>query len=281
MPFTAGRFTLHEVRDGSIRLDGGAVFGVVPRVEWQKEYTPDDQNRIELAVRCLLIDTGPRKILVDDGAGNQPAAAALYSVERRRDGIDAELARAGVSRAEVTDVILTHLHLDHAGGTLHRSESGALELAFPNATLHLQRRNWKWAHSPSERDAPSYPKESLEKLEQCGQLHLLEGETELFPGVQVCVSEGHTVAMQLVRVQSEGTEVVFCGDLVPTAVHLKPATLTAFDLYPLTVIEEKRMLLAQAIESGAILFLEHDPHVPACRVREVDGDVVVDQVITL
>lgn len=285
MSLRLGRFILHEVRDGSIRLDGGAMFGAVPKPVWEKELVPDGQNRIELALRCLLIDTGARKILVDDGVGNKLSdeQSALYSVGGPRDAMELQLARAGVTRAQVTDVILTHLHLDHAGGTIHRREGGGggVELAFPNATIHLQRRNWKWAHAPSERDAPSYPIENFQLLEQCGQLHLIEGETELYEGVQICVSEGHTVGMQLVRVQSEGQAVVFCGDLIPTTAHLKPHYLTAFDLYPLTAIEEKKMLLAQAVESGALLYLEHDPKVAACRVREVDGEVVVDQLVTM
>lgn len=282
MPLRAGRYTLHEVRDGFLHVDGGAMFGVVPRSIWQKTFTPDDQNRIRLAMRCLLIDTGDRKILVDNGVGNKltPKQLGHYAVERDGVNIDTELARAGVTRADITDLILTHLHLDHAGGTTRRADSGAIELAFPNATYHLQRRQWKWAHSPSERDAHAFLHPDFELLERTGRLHLIEGETELYDGVQICVSEGHTVGMQLVRVQSGDTEVVYCGDLVPTRAHLRPHYHMAYDLYPLTIIEEKKMLLAQAVEESSILYFEHDPDVAACRVREVEGEVVAGEIVS-
>jgi glyoxylase-like metal-dependent hydrolase (beta-lactamase superfamily II) len=174
----------------------------------------------------------------------------------------------------VTDVILTHLHLDHAGGTARAGPGGTLELAFPNATYHVQRRQLRWAHHPSEIDASGFDRATCRMLEQSGKLHLMEGETELFEGVQVCVSEGHTVGMQLVRVQDEGLEVVFCADLIPTAYHLTLTHSSAYDLYPLTLIEEKKTLLAHAVEEDAVLFFAHDPRIAACRVRDADGVVV-------
>ncbi|MGI5861578.1 MAG: MBL fold metallo-hydrolase [Myxococcales bacterium] len=281
MAFRAGRFTLHSVLDGFFRLDGGAMFGIVPRAVWAADHPPDEQNRIELALRCLLVDTGERKVLVDTGIGDKLAKAeqALFAVDRSRYNLDAELARAGVSREQITDVVLTHLHFDHAGGTTIRRADGRMELAFPNATYHLQRRHWKWAHHPTDRDRAFFIDENFLLLEQSGRLHLVEGESELCEGVQVFVSEGHTVGGQLVRVESEGVQVVFCGDLVPTRAHLAPVFQMAFDLHPLTMLEEKRMLLAQALEDEAILFLEHDPKVAALRVCEVEGKVVAGDTV--
>lgn len=275
MSLRLGRFTLHEVRDGAFRLDGGAMFGVVPRVLWERTNPPDALNRIDLAMRCLLIDAGDRKILVDAGAGDKMSdkLRGQIALDRSRFSLDRELARAGVRREQITDVILTHLHYDHAGGAIRRLEDGSCALSFPSATYHLQRRNWRWAHQPSEKDRGSYLREDFELLEHTGRLHLLEGETELYEGIQLCVSEGHTTAMQLVRVQGDGQELVFCGDLVPTASHLKPHYVMAYDLYPLTALEEKKLLLAQAVEDGAILYFCHDPHAAACRVRDVEGTV--------
>ena len=282
MPLSVGRFTLHEIRDGTFALDGGAMFGIIPRPLWSKTNPPDAQNRIELGLRCLLIDDGERKILVDDGIGDKWSEKhrEMYAIDHSRFSLDSELARAGTKREEITDVILTHLHFDHAGGTTRSGADGRLELAFPNATFHVQRRNWKWAHHPSDKDAGSYLRENFEALEDSGKLHLMEGETELFDGVELFLSEGHTVGLQLVRVDGgDDNTVVFCGDLVPTVAHLKPHYLMAYDLYPLTVIEEKKMLLAQAQEENWILFFEHDPKVAACRVQEVDGKIVAGEVV--
>jgi len=279
MPYSLGRFTIHAIQDGSISLDGGAMFGVVPRPLWEKKFPPDDRNRIQLALRCMLIVDGKRRVLVDDGVG--PAWSGkhrdMYGIDHSGTDLDRELQVAGLTRADITDVVLTHLHFDHAGGT---TRDGGL--AFPNATYHLQRRHWKWAHQPSEKDAGSFRHQDFAPLESSGRLHLLEGATELYEGIHLFVSEGHTVGLQLVRVESGDQTMVFCGDLVPTTFHLRAPWIAAYDLYPLTVLEEKKQLLAQALEEKWILFLEHDPHVAACTVKDDGkGQVTVDEVIAL
>ncbi len=276
MAFHAGRFTLHEIRDGLFRLDGGALFGVVPRVVWQRSFAPDELNRVLLASRCLLIESGMRRILVDTGLGEKLTERQRdrISLDRSQSDLDRELARAGTRREEITDVILSSLHVEHAGGTTRLGPDGAPFLAFPNAAFHLQRRHWRWAHHPSERDRRNFEPLDFSLLESTGRLHLVEGETELFEGVQLCLSEGHTVGMQLVRVLSDNVEVVYCSDLIPTAAHFKPHYQMSTDLYPLTSLEEKKMLLAQAVEDESILFFSHDPHWAGCRVREVEGRVV-------
>lgn len=282
MAMTLGSFQLHEVRDGTFALDGGAMFGVVPRPLWERKHPADERNRIRLALRCLLVDDGKRRVLIDDGIGDKLDGKHrdIYAVDHSRFDLDRELARAGFSRADITDVVLTHLHFDHSGGTT-RLESGELALAFPNATYHLQRRNWAWAHHPSEKDRGSFRAENYSLLERSGRLHLLDGQTELYPGIQLFVSEGHTVGLQLARITDGERSVVFCADLIPTTSHLRAAWVMAYDLYPLTTIEEKKMLLAQAVEDGWILFFEHDPDIAACTVKEERGEVVVDQVVQL
>ncbi len=278
MPLQLGRFQMHEVRDGSIALDGGAMFGVVPRPLWEKQNPPDERNRITLTSSLLDRRRSMRKTLVDDGIGGRwdGKHKAMYGIDHRERDLERELKRAGLSRADITDVVLTHLHFDHAGGTT--LEGG--RLAFPNATYHLQRRHWKCgAHQPSEKDKGSFRAEDFGALEASGRLHLLEGATELYDGIHLFVSEGHTVGLQLVRVETDEGTVVFCGDLVPTTAHLRPAWVAAYDLYPLTVIEEKKQLLAQALEEKWVLFLEHDPKIAACRVRDEGGNVVVDEVV--
>lgn len=282
MSLRLGRFHLHEVRDGSFALDGGAMFGVVPKPLWEKKHPADARNRIELALRCLLIVDGDRRVLVDTGIGTRWSEKLrdIYRIDHSRCDLDRELARAGCSREDVTDVVLTHLHFDHAGGAT-RLEGDRPVLSFPKATYHVQRRNWVWAHRASEKDAGSFRAETFDLLERSGRLHLLEGATELYPGIELFISEGHTVGLQLVRVSDGGESLVFCGDLIPTTSHLRAPWTMAYDLYPLTVLEEKKMVLAQAAEEGWTLFFEHDPAVAACTVKEDQGEVVVDKVVAL
>ncbi|MBI5547804.1 MAG: MBL fold metallo-hydrolase [Deltaproteobacteria bacterium] len=282
MPLRVGRFTLHEIRDCSFATDGGTLFGPVPRREWGKAYPPDEENRIALMSRCLLVDSGERKILVDTGLGDKMSLEEQRSwqVDRSQFDLDRELVRAGTSREAITDVVLTHLHCEHSGGTTRRRPDGGTELAFPNATFHLQRRQFRWAHHPTERDASSFRLEDFAKLEQSGRLHLCEGETELFEGIEVCVTEGHTVGQQLLHIGGEGVEVLCAGDLLPTAGHLKLAAQMASDLYPLTGLEEKKMLLAEAVETGTIVFLPHETRFAACRLRENEGGVEAGEIVS-
>jgi len=272
---TLGRYRLASVLDARFALDGGAMFGVVPKPLWEKQSPPDARNRVRLAARCLLaLDAAARRcILVDDGLGEKWDAKRtdIYAIDRSVGGIDAGLAAAGVSRRDVTDIVLTHLHFDHAGGSTRRRADGALELAFPNATYHVQRRNWQWALAPSERDQGSYLAENFALLEHAGRLHLVEGDGELFPDLELIVSEGHTVAQQLPRFHGDGAHLTVCGDVIPTRAHVRVPWVMAYDLHPLTTVEEKKMLLAQALEDDAVLFFVHDPDVAACRLHEEDG----------
>jgi glyoxylase-like metal-dependent hydrolase (beta-lactamase superfamily II) len=280
MPLRLGRFELHEIRDGSFALDGGAMFGVVPKLLWSKKHPPDDRNRIELALRCLLICDGKRRVLIDDGIGTEwdEKHREMYRIDQSRYRLDLELDRAGCTRDQITDVVLTHLHFDHAGGTT-RQEDGRPVLSFPRATYHVQRRQWNWAHHPTEKDSGSFRMQNFELLKSSGRLHLLEGHTELFRGIEVFPSEGHTVGLQVVRLNDDGHSLVYCSDVIPTTSHFRPAWVMSYDLYPLAVIEEKKMILAQALEEESILVFEHDPRVAACTVKEQDGQVIADQVI--
>lgn len=273
--------TVHALVEGRLALDGGAMFGVVPRTLWERRFAPDDRNRISLVTRTMLVEAGSRRILVDLGMGSRwdGKHRAMYGLDQGAHGLDAALVQLGHARADITDVVLSHLHFDAAGGTT-REEGGELRLSFPNATVHVQRRHWKWAHHPTEKDAGSFRRDDFALLERSGLLHLLEGATELYPGVNLFVSEGHTVGMQLVRLEAEEQTLVFCADLIPTTAHLHAPWISAFDLYPLTAIEEKRQLLAQAVEEGWKLFLARDPGVAICTVKDDgSGQVVVDQVL--
>jgi glyoxylase-like metal-dependent hydrolase (beta-lactamase superfamily II) len=210
-----------------------------------------------------------------------PKKADIFGVDRSGGDLDAGLARHGVSRADVTDLVLTHLHFDHAGGTTRRDPSGALEVAFPRATIYLQRRNYHWALGPTEKDQGSYLAENIEPLAHSGRLHLVDGACELLPDLELIVSEGHTIGQQLPRFHGDGTHLTFCGDVIPTRAHLRIPWVMAYDLHPLTTIEEKKVLLAEALEDDGILFFEHDAQVAACRLVESDGQPAFREAVDL
>jgi glyoxylase-like metal-dependent hydrolase (beta-lactamase superfamily II) len=280
-----GRYDIASVVDATFALDGGAMFGVVPRPLWERKIAPDARNRVRLAARCLVaIDRDARRVLlVDVGPGSKLDAKRtdIFAVDRSAGGIDAGLARLGVAREDVTDVILTHLHFDHAGGTTRRGPDGKLELSFPRATHHVQRRAWHLAHAPSEKDAGSFVAEDFELLQHSKHLHLVEGDARLFADVELIASEGHTSGQQLPRFHGDGTHVTFCGDVIPTHAHLRPSWVMAYDVLPLTTIEEKKVLMAEALEDDGVLFFEHDPVMAACRLREENGQPVFREAVEL
>jgi glyoxylase-like metal-dependent hydrolase (beta-lactamase superfamily II) len=264
----AGRYELATAIDGWFMLDGGVLFGAVPRSAWASVLAPDDANLVRLAARCLVaIDRAAgRVVLVDAGPGD----AAPLSVDRAGAGLEPALARLGVGRREVTDLLLTDLHAEHAGGVVRRGAAG-LELSFPRATVHVQRRAWQRAHAPSERDAGRFDEEALAILQHSNQLHLVDGEVSLFPDVELVVAEGPSPGHQLPRFRGDGAQLTFCGDLVPTHAHLRPGWTLASDDEPLTALEEKKVLLAEALEEDGLLVLQHDPAMPACRLGEEEG----------
>ncbi len=280
-----GRYELSSVVDARFAVDGGALFGVVPRPLWERRLAPDARHRVAVVARCIVAvdrDAG-RVLVVDTGLGDRwdPVHADIYGVDRGGVGLDAGLARLGLDREAVTDVLLTHLHFDHAGGITRRGPGGGLELSFPRATHHLQRRAWQWAHAPSERDAAAFRPDDFESLTHSDLLHLLEGEAELFPDVELIVSEGHAVGMQLPRFHDDRTHVTFCGDLVPTHAHLRPSWVSAYDQRPVTSVEEKKVLVAEALEDGGVLVFGHDAAMDGCRLREEEGTPVFDAALTL
>ncbi len=280
-----GRYEIASIVDAFYALDGGALFGVVPRPLWERKLAPDARNRIRLASRCLVAaDRDARRVvLVDVGIGDRWDAkrADIYAIDRSRGGLDAGLGRLAIAREDVTDVILTHLHFDHAGGTTRRGTGGVPELAFPRATHHVQRRAWQLAHAPSEKDARSFRGEDFELLQHSNQLHLVEGDAKLLPDLEIIASEGHTAGQQIPRFHGDATHVTFCGDVIPTHAHLRPSWVMAYDVLPLTTIEEKKVLMAEALEDDGVLVFEHDPVMAACRLREEDGNPVFHEAVEI
>lgn len=272
-----GKFTLHSVLAGTLALDGGVMFGVVPKELWSTEVEPDEHNRVTVASRCLLIQNSERTVLVDAGPGTRwtSTEGERYRLDPKVDILGA-LDGMGIDASSITDVIISHLHWDQSGG-LVRDQDGTPSLTFPRAVHHVQRRNWKWAHTPSAHDRRTFRHSDLDALERSGRLHFVEGETEILDGILLVPSEGHTVGQQLVRVQDEGETILYCGDTIPTAAHVRIAWGMGYDLYPLTVIEEKKQILAEALEENWLLFLARDSRFAACSVREDMGRAVVDE----
>ncbi|NND71712.1 MAG: MBL fold metallo-hydrolase [Rhodothermales bacterium] len=266
-----GDYTLHPIETGTFGLDGGAMFGVVPKPLWERRMVPDERNRIKLSMRCLLIEGGGKLILVDNGLGNKydPKFAGLYNVDHSSDTLDASLASAGFSRTDITDVILTHLHFDHAGGSTEEVD-GKLHVAFENARFHVQRDHWVAANAPNARERASFFRENLEPLAASGQLNLLHGQQDIFKGISVDTFFGHTESMQTVSISDPDSEdektLVFVADLLPTSHHLAPAWTMGYDIRPLKTMDEKDAFLKRAIEADWDLFFEHDPDVEIARV---------------
>ena len=277
-----GPYQIDAIDTGRFALDGGAMFGVVPRVMWSKTNPPDDRHRITMAARCLLIRGEGRTILVDTGNGTKftDKLKDIYRLDTTRSSLDQSLASQGVAPGDVTDVVLTHLHFDHAGGAT-RTSNGDTVPAFANARYYVQARHWERALRPSEKDRASFMHADYLPLKEHGVLELVDGEVELFPGIDVLVCEGHTDAQQLPKISDGSRTLLFCCDLVPTSSHVPLPYVMAYDLRPLTTIDEKKRVLGRASEERWVLFLEHDPDTETFTVRPSEKGLVISEKRTL
>ncbi|MDZ7262081.1 MAG: MBL fold metallo-hydrolase, partial [candidate division KSB1 bacterium] len=221
-------------------------------------------------------------ILVDTGIGDKynEKFEGIYNIDQSQYNLKGSLAKYGFSPADITDVIITHLHFDHVGGSTYL-EGDQAKPTFPNAMYFIQKAQWDWAHNPSERDQASFFKENFDPLQKAGQLKLLDGECQLYPGIQIIVVEGHTPGQQLVKVSDGKTTLVYCGDLIPLASQVHIPYMMSYDLFPTKTLEEKKKFLAQACEERWILFFEHDPLVEAARIKQVTKGYAIDEKITL
>lgn len=284
-----GPYTVESIRAGAFALDGGAMFGIVPRPLWQRGNPADDRNRIDLVARCLFIRGGGRLILVETGIGDKfdDKRAAIFKVGHPGGSLISQLAQRGIPAQEVTDVILTHLHFDHCGGTTRRI-GGELALSFPRATHYVQRRHWEWARAPTGKDAGSFRAEDFDLLAGSDRLRLLDGEQELFEGIRVHPVDGHTRGMQLVSIAGEtgdtgetGGGLLFCADLVPTRAHLRWPYIMAYDNEPLLTLQEKQRWLPAAADNGDVVVFGHDPGYDAAILGREDESVVVVREVDL
>jgi glyoxylase-like metal-dependent hydrolase (beta-lactamase superfamily II) len=273
-----GDLELVSLSDGTFRLDGGAMFGVVPKTLWSKRTTPDDQNRIPLGLRPLLVRSGGQRILIDSGIGDKMPAKLLdiYGMDRTRH-LDHSLADAGLSAADIDVVIASHLHFDHFGGSVARV-GDRLVPRFPNARYLIRRAEWEDATHPHERNRASYLAENLRPLAEAGVIDFIEEDGEVLPGISVWRTGGHTAHHQWVRIDGGGRTAAFVADLIPTVAHLDAPWIMGYDLYPMDTFHYKQRFLREAIDGEFIVFFEHDPGIAAGIIRERDGRRVVEPV---
>lgn len=269
-----GSYTLHTIETGRFALDGGAMFGIVPKTLWERRIAPDVRNRISLHMRCLLLEGEGRLILIDNGIGDKYDAKFkdIFAIDTEHSTLYGSLADAGFSVADVTDVILTHLHFDHGGGSTTR-HGDRLEPTFPNATYHVQKVHLDWARRPTLREKASFLPDNIEPLVASGQLNGVKGEGSLFPGIDVMVVNGHTEAQQMVKISGAEGTLVFVADLLPTSHHLRLPWIMAYDVRPLVTLQEKKDFLAQALVGGWCLFFEHDPDVVVANIGQTERGI--------
>lgn len=263
-----GSYKLMSIETGEFALDGGAMFGIIPKPLWEKRIGVDERNRIDMRLRALLVQGNGKNILVDTGIGDKGDAKFndIYRVDHSRFTLESSLAGYDLKPSDITDVVISHLHFDHAGGATRSSVP-----AFPNATYYIQKRQYDWALKTTEKERTSFRREDFVPLVEKGVARLIDGPSELGPGVSISVSSGHTEYQQHLFV-TDGKQAFFhCADMIPTSVHVGLQWIMGYDVRPLETLEEKRKVLAEASEKGWILFFEHCPHMAAARVCFKDG----------
>lgn len=259
-------------------MDGGAAFGVVPKRVWQKRYPCNDENFVRLAMRCLLIETGNKLILIDSGTGDKQLEYLKYYDFVGVISFETELNKLGFSCSEITDVVYTHLHFDHCGGsTRYNSDKTSIELTFPNATHWVGETQWKNFLNPNIREGDSYFPENIQPIHEAGKLKMVSENQWLCPDVELRLFNGHTVGQLVSYIHSDEKTYVYVGDVIPLAACLPVAWISAYDTYPITAMEEKKALLDEVAEKKQILFFEHDAYTECCTVKEVYGKYRVDE----
>lgn len=273
---------LFPINAGHFKLDGGAMFGVVPKLLWSKSYPADDRNMCSWAMRCLLVQDGDRLVLIDNGMGNKQDEKFFSHYDMHgEDTLDSSLKKAGFHRDEITDVFLTHLHFDHCGGSIEFDESkNGFRPAFKNATYWSNEEHWKWATEPNPREKASFLKENILPIQESGQLKFLEGN-ELFKGFSVERVSGHTESMMLPVIETGGHKIMFMADLLPSPVHVPVAWVMAYDTRPLLTMQEKATVLAEAVKEERILFFEHDKSIECATLQQTEKGIRIKDTFPL
>ena len=279
-----GPYTVNLIETCRFALDGGAMFGVVPKNLWSRAYPHvDDQNRIAMAARALLLRGGGKTILVDAGCGHKMGEKleGIYAVDHSRFTLRDGLAKHGLTPEDITHFIYTHLHFDHAGGATSRDESGAFVPTFPNALYYVQKGQLEWAQNPTDKDRASFMPENWEPIAEQELLETLDGDGELFSGIEVRTVNGHTQAMQMVIIRDDAGGLVYPADLMPTSAHISYPYIMGYDNFPLTTLEEKKAFIPEAYERNWLLCVEHDAFTDAVKIKPGKKGFEVEERIEL
>ncbi len=277
-----GQYELHSIETGRFALDGGAMFGIIPKELWSKPHPSDEQNRIDMALRSLLIMDDKRKILVDTGIGTKLSEKFqdIYKIDQTGYNLEASLAKYDLETKDITDVILTHLHLDHVGGATYL-EGNKHKLTFPKASHYVQKTHYEWALSPSEKDKDSFIREDFKTIEGEGKLRLVDGYAMILPNIDVIIYNGHTIGQQLIKISDGINTLVSCGDVIPFTTHIRLPYVASYDINPITTIEDKEKLLSRACNGDWVLFFEHDPVTEAVKVEKEKKGYTIKEPISL
>jgi glyoxylase-like metal-dependent hydrolase (beta-lactamase superfamily II) len=275
---------LFTINAGFFKLDGGAMFGVVPKSIWNKLNPADENNMCTWALRCMLIDTGDKRILIDTGMGDkQDAKFFSHYYIHGNDTLESSLAQHGYTKDDITDVFHTHLHFDHCGGTIIK-EGDRLVPAFKNARLWSNEQHWNWATNPNDREKASFLKENILPILESGKLQfaeISENFKTLGDNISLKFAYGHTDAMMLPTIKYKGRTIVYMADLLPSIAHLPLPYVMSYDMFPLTTLNEKKIFLKEAFDNDSILFLEHDPKVECCTLQMTEKGIRVKETFKL
>jgi len=274
---------IFSIDTGNLKLDGGAMFGVVPKVIWSKLYPCDENNLCNWIMRCLLIVEGDRRILIDCGIGNKQSEKFFANYYLNGDtSLESSLAKQGFSMEDITDVILTHLHFDHCGGAVRWNEERTDYIpAFKNAVYHASRQQWEWATNPNNREKASFLKENILPIKEKGKLNLIEKDTELFPGISVRLFHGHTDGQVIPLIRYKNRTIVFMADLLPSSAHIPLPYVMSYDTRPLITLQEKEKFMKEAAVNEYVLFFEHDLYRECCTVTDTEKGIRMKDSLTL
>lgn len=273
-----GKYKLTLLDSGTFGLDGGAMFGIIPKPLWEKTNPSDEKNRIKLAARCLLLESDVKKILVETGVGSlwDDKFRAIYNIDVSEKNLFKSLTEIGIQKDDITDVILSHLHFDHTGGSTLLENSKYVP-AFPNAEYHIQKEHFNWAINPSERDKKSFIPNTFIPLQENGVLNLIDGPTICDDELELLIINGHTISQQILKLSDSSGTFLFCGDLIPTMNHIPVHYVMGYDIQPLETVKEKIKYLSLAVEENWKLIFGHD-HLNACAtVKSTDKGFAYDK----